>query len=69
MMHNSTTYTRKKTIETVEQFDFLKDVVANVPDPAEQAGPSEDTKEEGAKPSRSRRTKKAPVKEEEMEDD
>ncbi|KAI9321299.1 histone-fold-containing protein [Dichotomocladium elegans] len=25
----------KKTIETVEQFDFLKDVVANIPDPTE----------------------------------
>ncbi|ORY91828.1 histone-fold-containing protein [Syncephalastrum racemosum] len=60
----------KKTIETVEQFDFLKDVVANVPDPSEQAGPSEEIKEEGTKSSRSRRTKKAPVKEEEeMEDD
>ncbi|KAI8979090.1 histone-fold-containing protein [Mycotypha africana] len=25
----------KKTIETVEQFDFLKDIVASIPDPIE----------------------------------
>ncbi|KAG1438680.1 hypothetical protein G6F56_012560 [Rhizopus delemar] len=37
----------KKTIETVEQFDFLKDIVASIPDPLE---PSE---ESGTQKSRS----------------
>ncbi|KAF7731847.1 hypothetical protein EC973_007678 [Apophysomyces ossiformis] len=44
----------KKTIETTEQFDFLKDIVASVPDPVESTS-MEDVKEE--KPRSSRRSK------------
>ncbi|KAI7865378.1 histone-fold-containing protein [Spinellus fusiger] len=65
----------KKTIETVDQFDFLKDVVANVPDPSAMstsssvalasestATPMEDVKVEGAtRPSRSRKAKTTAV--------
>lgn len=32
---------RKKTIETVDQFDFLKDIVSSIPDPLE-SHPSDD---------------------------
>lgn len=42
---------RKKTIETVEQFDFLKDMVANIRDPVD--APAEDE----SKPARSSRRK------------
>ncbi|KAL1931638.1 hypothetical protein VTP01DRAFT_9781 [Rhizomucor pusillus] len=41
----------KKTIETVEQFDFLKDMVANIRDPVD--APAEDE----SKPARSSRRK------------
>jgi hypothetical protein len=41
---------RKKTIENVEQFDFLKDIVAGIPDPLE-SNPSDET----AKPTRARK--------------
>jgi len=30
---------RKKTIETVDQFDFLKDIVSSIPDPLESQQP------------------------------
>lgn len=43
---------RKKTIETVEQFDFLKDMVASIPDPTEAM-------EEDPKPTRRRTAKSA----------
>ncbi|CDS14171.1 hypothetical protein LRAMOSA06341 [Lichtheimia ramosa] len=42
----------KKTIETVEQFDFLKDMVASIPDPT-------DAMEEDPKPTRRRSAKSA----------
>jgi hypothetical protein len=32
---------RKKTIMTTEQFDFLKDVVASIPDPVDTGGDGE----------------------------
>ncbi|KAI9013979.1 histone-fold-containing protein [Phycomyces nitens] len=72
----------KKTIETVEQFDFLKEVVANVPDPSAMttaplmasdttATPMEDVKEEAVtRPSRSRKAKTAAkVKQEAKEEE
>ena len=70
---------RKKTIETVEQFDFLKDVVANIPDPLESstgggggggAGAGADEDNESSKPTRSRRSKSSSskaIKDQEME--
>ncbi|ORZ17361.1 histone-fold-containing protein [Absidia repens] len=51
----------KKTIDTTEQFDFLKDIVANVPDPTDT--PMMDYKEE--KPVRPRKPRTSRVKEEE----
>ncbi|KAL0081399.1 transcription factor CBF [Phycomyces blakesleeanus] len=72
----------KKTIETVEQFDFLKEVVANVPDPSAMTTaplvasdtavtPMEDVKEEAVtRPSRSRKAKTAAkVKQEAKEEE
>ncbi|KAI8334683.1 histone-fold-containing protein [Chlamydoabsidia padenii] len=49
----------KKTIDTTEQFDFLKDIVADVPDPADT--PMVDDKEE--KPTRPRKPKSTKGKE------
>lgn len=49
---------RKKTIETVDQFDFLKDIVSSIPDPLE-SHPTE----EAPKPARASRKPRA-VKEE-----
>ncbi|KAI7852337.1 histone-fold-containing protein [Circinella umbellata] len=65
----------KKTIETVEQFDFLKDVVANIPDPMESStgggvGAGVDEDNESNKPTRSRRSKSSSskaIKDQEME--
>ncbi|CAO3587187.1 unnamed protein product [Absidia cylindrospora] len=51
----------KKTIDTTEQFDFLKDIVANVPDPTDT--PMMDYKDE--KPARPRKPRTSRVKEEE----
>lgn len=48
----------KKTIETVDQFDFLKDIVSSIPDPLDTQG-----SEETPKPARASRKPKA-VKEE-----
>ncbi|ORE09689.1 hypothetical protein BCV72DRAFT_201058 [Rhizopus microsporus var. microsporus] len=49
----------KKAIENVEQFDFLKDIVANIPDPLE---PSEENG--GQKTRSSRKSAARNVKEE-----
>lgn len=49
---------RKKTIETVDQFDFLKDIVSSIPDPLESQA-----SDEPPKPTRASRKPKA-VKEE-----
>ncbi|KAI9252836.1 histone-fold-containing protein [Phascolomyces articulosus] len=62
----------KKTIETVEQFDFLKDVVANIPDPIEPSGGGGVEEEsESSKPTRSTRRSKTSaskaIKDQEME--
>jgi hypothetical protein len=51
---------RKKTIDTTEQFDFLKDIVADVPDPADT--PMLDDKDD--KPTRPRKPKLSKGKEE-----
>ncbi|SAM05246.1 hypothetical protein [Absidia glauca] len=50
----------KKTIDTTEQFDFLKDIVADVPDPADT--PMLDDKDD--KPTRPRKPKLSKGKEE-----
>lgn len=49
---------RKKTIEKVEQFDFLKDIVASIPDPLES------NEEGGNQKSRSSKRNTAKIKEE-----
>ncbi|KAI8089722.1 histone-fold-containing protein [Halteromyces radiatus] len=51
----------KKTIDTTEQFDFLKDIVATVSDPSDT--PMVDEREE--KPAKSRKPKSSRMKEEE----
>ncbi|KAI8047391.1 histone-fold-containing protein [Gilbertella persicaria] len=51
----------KKTIETVDKFDFLKDIVSSIPDPLESQQQSSDN---ANKPTRSNRKSKAAVKEE-----
>ncbi|KAG1054718.1 hypothetical protein G6F46_008165 [Rhizopus delemar] len=48
----------KKTIEKVEQFDFLKDIVASIPDPLES------NEEGGNQKSRSSKRNTAKIKEE-----
>ncbi|KAG1151616.1 hypothetical protein G6F37_004897 [Rhizopus arrhizus] len=48
----------KKTIEKVEQFDFLKDIVASIPDPLES------NEESGNQKSRSSKRNTAKTKEE-----
>ncbi|KAI9308268.1 histone-fold-containing protein [Cunninghamella echinulata] len=50
----------KKTIDTIEQFDFLKDIVASVPDPTDTVM----TEEKDDKPVRTRKPKSIKMKEE-----
>ncbi|KAI8384975.1 histone-fold-containing protein, partial [Radiomyces spectabilis] len=55
----------KRTIETTEQFDFLKDIVANVPDPGDASmhsvAPMEDVKEENGKKPAARSSRRKPA--------
>ncbi|CAO3609101.1 unnamed protein product [Cunninghamella blakesleeana] len=50
----------KKTIDTIEQFDFLKDIVASVPDPTDNMM----TEEKEEKPMRTRKPKSIKMKDE-----
>ncbi|KAI8985791.1 histone-fold-containing protein [Pilobolus umbonatus] len=50
----------KKTVETVEQFDFLKDIVAGIPDPLE-SNPSSDNSNKSIR--QARKTKKTAMDE------
>ncbi|KAI8579328.1 hypothetical protein K450DRAFT_242708 [Umbelopsis ramanniana AG] len=61
----------KKTVQNTEQFDFLKDVVAEIPDPIENANADEVKTEGDAKPARTQRaapSRRKPKKEEEDEE-
>ncbi|CAO3693522.1 unnamed protein product [Umbelopsis ramanniana] len=61
----------KKTVQNTEQFDFLKDVVAEIPDPVENATADEVKTEGDAKPARPQRaapSRRKPKKEEEDEE-
>jgi hypothetical protein len=60
---------RKKTVQNTEQFDFLKDVVAEIPDPVENAN-VDDVKTEGdSKPARTQRAVSSRRKPKKEEDD
>lgn len=58
-------------MQNTEQFDFLKDVVAEIPDPVENATADEVKTEGDAKPARPQRaapSRRKPKKEEEDEE-
>jgi hypothetical protein len=60
---------RKKTVQNTEQFDFLKDVVAEIPDPVENMNTEEVKSEGDAKPSRPQRAATSRRKPKKEEDD
>ncbi|CAO3688837.1 unnamed protein product [Umbelopsis vinacea] len=59
----------KKTVQNTEQFDFLKDVVAEIPDPVENMNTEEVKSEGDAKPSRPQRAATSRRKPKKEEDD